>query len=192
VSLIDALLRRGHLSERALVEAWQDRTRPAHLNQCDVCLGRLVGLTRWLDDVRQTADSEIEVAFPPERLVAQQHQILRRLEHLDRPARLLAFPQTARASQHVDDRHRRFWPGWVAAGVAAGLILGVATDRVVVSETAARRAAVALLKAPAAAEMSDDEAMLLQEEFSRPLIPTLDTIDQLTPSVVQMAAARGR
>ena len=78
--LVDTLFRSGHLSDQGLVEAWQTGNRPAHLDQCELCLDRTVELTRWLDEVRHIAVAEADAAFPPERLAAQQAQILRRLE----------------------------------------------------------------------------------------------------------------
>jgi hypothetical protein len=52
VRLSDRLFRRGHLSERALVDALLTGNRPAHLDRCDICADRAVNLGRWMDDVR--------------------------------------------------------------------------------------------------------------------------------------------
>lgn len=189
---VNALLRRGHLSDRNLVEAWQSGNRPPHLDRCEICLTRVVELTRWLDDVRDAAVQEADAAFPPERLAAQQAQIFRRLEHLDHPARLLAFPGSQAAGGNDDgNRHRRLWPAWVAAGVtgvAAGLVLGVFADRVVNLETAKRQAAqVSASEAARMASQSDDEAMLIDADFTRPHVVTLASLDEATPSATAKA-----
>jgi hypothetical protein len=77
-----------------------------------------------MDDVRATGNAVADAAFPPERLAAQQSQILRRLEQLDQPSRVIAFPRHYR----LDERQqtgRRIAPVWVGVGVAAGLVVGV-------------------------------------------------------------------
>lgn len=122
--LADVLFRGGHLSEQALVEVCMTGERPVHLDRCDLCADRAVDLGRWLDDVRATGIAVSDAAFPPERLAAQQSQILRRLEQLDQPSRVIAFPRHYR----LDERQhagRRIAPAWVGVGVAAGLVVGV-------------------------------------------------------------------
>ena len=122
--LADALFRGGHLSEQALVEVCMTGDRPAHVDRCDICADRAVELGRWLDDVRATEIASADAAFPPERLAAQHSQILRRLEQLDQPSRVIAFPRHYR----LDERQhtgRRIAPAWVGVGVAAGLVVGV-------------------------------------------------------------------
>ena len=42
--LIDMVLRQGHLSEQALMEALTGGDRPAHLDRCDLCAERAVDL----------------------------------------------------------------------------------------------------------------------------------------------------
>jgi hypothetical protein len=124
VRLADALFRGGHLSEQALVEVCMTGERPAHVDRCELCADRAVELGRWLDDVRLTGIAAADAAFPPERLAAQQSQILRRLEQLDQPSRIIAFPRHYR----LDERQqtgRRIAPVWVGVGVAAGLVVGV-------------------------------------------------------------------
>jgi hypothetical protein len=124
VRLADALFRGGHLSEQALVDVCMTGERPAHVDRCELCADRAVELGRWLDDVRATGMAVADASFPPERLAAQQSQILRRLEQLDQPSRVIAFPRHYR----LDERQqtgRRIAPVWVGVGVAAGLVVGV-------------------------------------------------------------------
>ena len=193
--LSDTLFRRGHLSDRAIVIAWHGGSRSAHLNHCDICLTRLVELTRWLDDVRDVAMAEADTAFPPERLAAQQAQILRRIEHLDRPARLLSFP-AAKTTAHgpAADHHHRTWPGWIIAGVtgvAAGLVLGVFADQLVNLQSAKRDAARATVSASARSiERADEAAMLIGTDVSRPYVSELAALDEAMPSAHLTAVAR--
>ena len=192
MQLVDTLFRRGHLSERALIDAWQQGQHSAHLDRCDICVSRLVALTRCLDDVRQVAVDEADAAFPPERLAAQQAQILRRLEHLDRPARLLAFPAASRGARADGEVRRHFWPGWVVGAAAAGLFLGVLGDRLVTTQMltdAARRAAV--MQTASNQQAADDDAVLTQDAaFAEPNLETLGAISAMTPRVSQAAARR--
>lgn len=122
--LVDAVFRQGHLSEQALVEAIMTGERPAHLDRCDICAERAVELSRWLDDVRKLGLDAAELAFPAEKLAAQQSQIMRKLEQLDEPSRVIAFPrQTPMAMR--EGGGRRVAPAWLGVAAAAGLVIGV-------------------------------------------------------------------
>ena len=122
--LVDAVFRQGHLSEPALAEALLTGERPAHLDRCDLCAERAVELGRWLDEVHAIAVEAADAAFPPERLAVQQAQILRRLEQLDQPSRVIAFPSQYRI-ETPESHRRRVAPAWVGVAAAAGLALGV-------------------------------------------------------------------
>ena len=121
--LVDVLFRQGHLSERALVDAITSGDRPFHLDRCDICAARAVELNRWLDIVQTTAVEAADEAFPQERLAAQHSQILRRLEQLDEPARVIAFPRQARPEEREAGRWR-VAPGWLGVAAAVGLVVG--------------------------------------------------------------------
>jgi hypothetical protein len=99
-----------------------------HLDRCDICAERAVEIGRWIDQVRTAGVEAADAAFPPERLAAQQTQILRRLEQLDQPARVIAFPSHARLAR--ESGGRRVAVGWVAAAAAAGLAIGVVGGQV--------------------------------------------------------------
>jgi hypothetical protein len=121
--LVDVLFRQGHLSERALVDAIMSGDRPFHLDRCDICAARTVELNRRLNTGRTTAIEVADEAFPQERLAAQQSQILRRLEQLDEPARVIAFPRQA----WPEAREAGAWrvaPGWLGVAAAVGLVVG--------------------------------------------------------------------
>lgn len=121
--LADTVFRGGHLSDGALIEAVMTGERPAHLDRCEICAERAVEIGRWIDQVR-TAGSEVaDQAFPPERLAAQQAQIMRRLEQLDQPSRVISFPNQTRLAR--ESGGRRVAAGWLGVAAAAGLVIGV-------------------------------------------------------------------
>jgi hypothetical protein len=81
-----------------------------------------------MDEVRSDATDESDAIFTPERLRTQQQQIVRRIEHIGRHARVITFPKST-GGDHATHAafiapHRR--PRWVAAAVAAGVFVGVA------------------------------------------------------------------
>jgi len=200
VRLTDVLLRQGHLSERALVDAVTTGTRPHHLDRCDVCAERAVELARWLDGVQNDAVELSDASFTPERLAAQQHQILRRLEQLDNPARVISFPAAQR--QEFRSGGRRVAVSWVgvaaAAGLAIGLVGGQVTARlgqptapVTTSTTAETNLASAALIDPVG---PPGNAEWIGEELSELDVPTLRVISEVTPrlSQTQTFARQGR
>ena len=83
---------------------------------------RYGAFTGWLDRLRADAHGGGGRGLPPERLAAQQAQIFRRLEALERPARVIAFPRFTPPGRRLQPaRPQR----WIAAAAAAGLIIGV-------------------------------------------------------------------
>ncbi len=122
--LADVVLRRGHLSEAALVEVWSTGVRPEHLDRCDLCTERALEMSHWLEDVQDLGLADADAVFTGERLSAQRGQILQRLEQLDRPAKVISFP--ARKTRIAEaNEGRRVSPAWLAAAAAAGLTVGV-------------------------------------------------------------------
>ena len=96
--------------------------RPAHLDRCDVCARRIVDLGQWLDDVCAVSIETADRAFPSERLAALHAEILRKLEQLDKPSRVITFPSTSR---RVDMKCRgRVATAWVGVAAGAGLVIG--------------------------------------------------------------------
>ena len=187
--LADTLFRRGHLSDRALAEVYVDADRPAHLDRCDICAHRALELGRWLDEVRATAFADADAAFPPERLAAQQSQILRRLEQVDHPARVIAFPGQVRFG-HVEGPGRGIRPAWVGIAAAAGLMLGLLGGHFSARLTTQRAEAPATQQtAPSLArpiETAAYEAPLVlveQDESDRPTLPAIEALEQLTPTL---------
>jgi hypothetical protein len=124
VRFADRLLRQGHVSEQAIIEAVMGGERPDHLNRCATCAERAFELGRWLEQTRGEALAEADAAFPPERLAIQQNQILRRIAQIEEPVRVIEFPR-----QHVavpaGTAVRRVSPAWLGVAAAAGLVVGV-------------------------------------------------------------------
>ena len=201
--IADTLLRRGHLSEDALADAWYAGTHPAHLDTCDVCAGRALELSRWLEQTRDLGIAAADAAFPAERLAVQQAQIMRKLEQMDRPSKLLSFPRAAADVQEAPGFLAAMMPAefaghshrvssrWIAAAAAAGLILGVVGGRLSMWKPKAPVAASASAKAPEVAR-ADDSADLLDSEISQPQIHSLSALDALTPQVKVARASNRR
>lgn len=132
VSILDRHAATRHLDDDDLAGIWSRAAtdgRPAshpHLTTCAHCRVRYSAFTGWLDDLRTEAHAEADDAFPPERLSAQQAGILRRLEALERPARVIAFPRQTRPVTGSQP----FARGWVATAAAAGLVIGLAAGQI--------------------------------------------------------------
>src|SRR4051794_41208053 len=81
-------------------------------------------MAAFMDQTRADADAETDDAFPAERLRVQQQQILRRLEHVHRSARVITFPSREVSAGSRTVAH--LTPRWLAGAAAAGLFIGVA------------------------------------------------------------------
>lgn len=196
--IADVVFRQGHLSEDALTQAVLNGERPAHLEQCDECSRRAREVGLWLNDLRAEALAAADEAFPPERLALQQSQIMRRLEQLDAPPRVIAFPAQAVGAPRTDTG-RRVAPAWVGVAAAAGLAIGL-----VGGQFSARMAPAAAINpptpaqtqqadpAPSTAAMQPVNASLLDYDLERHIPDSLLIFDQATPALVQgqYAAAR--
>jgi hypothetical protein len=176
VRLIDVVFRQGHLSEQSLMEALTVGDRPAHLDRCDVCAERAVELARWMDAARHDAIEASDAIFTPERLAAQQAQILRRLEQVDSPARVISFPAALR-SERGDVAGRRVAVSWVgiaaAAGIAIGLIGGQVSARLMQSAPA-----------PLTAQNTEPapvDGRFLEQSYDQLNITALELFDEATP-----------
>jgi len=194
VRLIDIVLRQGHLSERALVDAVTNGARPHHLDRCDVCAERAVELVRWLDGVQTDAVELSDASFTPERLAAQQHQILRRLEQLDHPARVISFPAAPRHESRASGR--RVAVSWVGVAAAAGLAIGLVGGQVT-----ARLSQPAPAPTTAAADQSlanltevaspPGNPAWVNEDLELLQVPSLGVMNDITPRL-QQTFARGK
>jgi hypothetical protein len=192
VSLLDRL-GRGHLGDQEFARLWTTGGGHPHLEGCATCRARFEDFDRWIMGVGDELRAEADDAFPSERLSQQQAQIARRLESLERPARVIAFPKAARAVISGHSHVRR----WVTVAAAAGLIVGIGLGQLgqVMPRTVIRPPATASapppLTEPQAAERAkeltpeltshNEEELLSSEAFSRPRVKTLSAIDEMTP-----------
>jgi hypothetical protein len=206
VRLVDVIVRRGHLSEQALLAALLAGDRPAHLERCDVCASRAVDLARWMDQLGEAGPGLADLVFTPERRQLQKAQILRRLEQLETPTtRVITFPSASPRPGAPDAHVRRVAPGWLAVAAAAGVLLGAAGAQLALPPTdlvAPRPAAAAPTgpqpadagpipaAAPAAPGIDLDAAFLYgTRDFSRSTVRTLQAYDELTPRSADVVLA---
>jgi hypothetical protein len=188
-----------------LIEAVMTGDRPVHLERCDLCADRAKDASRWLDEVHTVATAAADSIFTPERLAVQQTAVMRRLEQLDEPRRVIAFPGQGRAAREASSG-RRVAPAWVGVAAAAGLAFGVVggqwtARRSTVSPTATASgttplaAPVTPAPAPATAIPVTVDAVSLggsaDLEYEHMGLPTMLTpVDEITPKIVVSARAR--
>lgn len=191
--LADVVLRRGHLSEAALVEAWNTGVRPVHLDRCDICAERALEISHWLEDVKSLGRADADAVFTPERLTAQRGQVLQRLEQLDRPAKVISFPaRSARISDNGESR--RVSAGWLAAAAAAGLTIGVVSVELshrLGLDTPSQVASGPVSLAPQVSPVSfsgNDAATLADNPYARTQLGSLDEMDEMTPRLIDVVA----
>jgi hypothetical protein len=184
---------RGHLNDRDFARVWTEGSGHPHLAGCAACRARFEEFDRWILDIGEELRTEADAAFPMERLAAQQAQITRRLEAMEHPARVLAFPKAARAVISGHSHVRR----WVTVAAAAGLIAGVGLGQVLdihrtidnparVSNTAHIPVGVNSARAngviSAAVFTSDDDFLTDPEAFLRPRVSSaLLPLEDMTP-----------
>ena len=176
--LIDVVLRQGHLSEQALVEALTGGDRPAHLDRCDLCAERTVELARWMDAAREDASVASDAVFTPDRLAAQQTQILRRLEQVDSPARVISFPAALR-TERGDAPGRRVAVSWVGVAAAAGIAIGIVGGQV--------SARLMQTPAPPVATTADAavDGTFLDQSYDQLILKSNEILDEATPKLSQ-------
>jgi hypothetical protein len=190
VSLLNRL-GRGHLADTEMARLWTSGEGHPHLDTCADCRSRYSQFDAWLTGIGDELRAEADEAFPTDRLVMQQAQIARRLELLERPARVIAFPKAARAVISGHSNVRR----WVTVAAAASLIAGFGLGQVVPLRNAVQQQAEAVIKpqphltkleatkraielTPEPSTPQDDE--LLSDAF-RSRVTSLNALDELTP-----------
>jgi len=189
VSLLERL-GRGHLNDQQFADMWTTGGGHPHLEGCAPCRARYAEFDTWVLGLGDALRAEADEAFPAERLALQQAQIARRLETLERPARVIAFPKAARAVISGHSHVRR----WVTVAAAAGLIAGVGLGQVVplrqafqtqqatapsLNLTIPQTVKIAEQHKPVQTSEDDDE--LLTDAFARPRVSTLSALDEMTP-----------
>ena len=189
MSLLERL-GRGHLDDQQFARLWTTGGGHPHLEGCATCRARFEEFERWILGIGDELRAEADEAFPVEKLTVQQAQIARRLETLERPARVIAFPKAARAVISGNSHVRR----WVTVAAAAGLIAGIGLGQVVPLRVGNRPVSVAVAPAPLtkpqtekiAKEITEDPAShqddeLLSDALARPRVSTLSALDEMTP-----------
>jgi hypothetical protein len=188
VSLLERL-GRGHLDDQQFARLWTTGGGHPHLEGCATCRARYEEFERWILGIGDELRAEADEVFPNEKLAVQQAQIARRLETLERPARVIAFPKAARAVISGNSHVRR----WVTVAAAAGLIAGIGLGQVVPLRVGSRPVTVAsappLTKPQTekiAQAITDDPAShqddeLLSDALARPRVSTLSALDEMTP-----------
>ena len=197
--MFDRLRLNRHVSDADLTSVWADARLGAaahgpaalHVRDCSACRARLSALSTWLEGLRADARQEADDAFPRERLVAQQAQIMRRLEALERPAKVLAFPRFTRAISVPHAGGQR----WIAAAAVAGVVVGIALgqvfdirritlDRAAARPTEIARTTTGLDRIGIQRISADsDEDFLYSAEPATGLIPeSLRSLHEITPS----------
>ena len=186
-------MNRAHLSDDRLIEiclaeSFSPLDEP-HLRTCERCESRRVELASTLADVSTRVIEEADAAFPAERLARQHARILHQIDHLGRPARVIAFP-AGHASEPARPATRRM-RRWVAAtgAVAAAFLVGIYTEhfahQLPLSRTDARiasRAADTVARSTVVASVSDDELLGEIELAGGSTGPAvLAPLDALTP-----------
>lgn len=185
--LIDVIFRQGHLSEQALIEAIAGGERPLHLDRCDLCAERAVAIGRWMDEVQLDATEAADAVFTTEQLAAQQSQILRRLEQLDNPARVIAFPAAGRTGREAGGR--RVAASWVGVAAAAGLVIGIVGGQV----SARLSQPIAAPQVQNADNVSPPvDAEFLEQSYDEINIRAFEGMDAMTPRLTQASARTGR
>lgn len=188
--LSDAVLRRGHLSEDALVEVWTTGSHPPHLDECALCASRAVDMSRWLEDVQATGRADADAVLTEARLAEQKHRVLDRLAQLDRPSKVISFPAAAAASRDTAPRAIRF--GWVtAAAAAAGIMLGVMGMEL---SHMLRQPDQTRVTAPASAPATQSvttshDIDLIEGTFDGRSFGSLDAMSEMTPRLADVVLA---
>jgi hypothetical protein len=165
-----------------------------HVSSCALCQARLAELRAWTAGVAADAGALADAVFTPERLAVQKKEILRRLEAAGRSARVIAFPLGAPAAT---SGHRAQILRWTAAAACAGILVGLASGRLIDTPTPASTVASSAAAPPLAGAASPagvlpasfDEAALLDAAYDRVAIDALQTMDDITPRAREVARA---
>lgn len=209
MSILDRLSFDRHLDDADLGAVWSEATlQPGqrrvhpHLDTCSSCRSRYAALDTWLRDVGTVARAEADDAFPADRLATQHAQVMRRLEALERPGRVIVFPKTTHAVTGDRGGARR----WIAAAAAAGVVVGIAAGQLLDLRDALGRpnrpfasqrqtepvASTATVQPASLTAAQSDEAFLTELDdaaLSRP-VPELAALDAVTPRLRDISSER--
>src|SRR5581483_11648481 len=118
----------AHLLEERLFDCYLaeshgeaiDPPSAEHLVDCTSCASRYAELASFMDTLRADGIAEADAIFTPERLRAQQQQIVRRLALAGHRAQVISFPARF-VRRSMGGSGGRSAPRWIAAAAAAGL-----------------------------------------------------------------------
>jgi hypothetical protein len=189
-------MKRAHLSDDRLIEiCLADPLAPLdepHLRNCERCEHRRLVLASTLGDVTERVIGDADRVFSDERLARQHARIMQQVEHIGRPARVIAFPG-GRTPEPMRPtvRHVRRWVA-AAGAVAVAFLVGIFTEHLAHQMPAGRRVETRLASrtpdatvtrtATASMSMSDDELLGQIEAAVGSTGPAaLRPLDALTP-----------
>jgi hypothetical protein len=121
---------RHHLTDTELLGLHFDQRHGGeaheHVATCATCQARGRAVAELLDEATRATVDETDALFGPDALTRQHARIMSRVATECRSARILNFP----AASPAPVRHTRMGTRWVAAAVAAGVILGIVGEHV--------------------------------------------------------------
>jgi anti-sigma factor RsiW len=175
-----------------------DSSLAEHLSICAECRARYAELARFMDELRDEAEAETDEVFTPQELRAQQQHVMRRIEHLGHPARVISFPARL-MRRHLTATARMIAPRWAAAAAAAGLFVGLGVgilidgrQQPVAMNVSNRpvRVAAPIVPASVPVPVLDDDAFLseLEAALGGPHNQELLPFDALTPRVQEISS----
>jgi hypothetical protein len=195
--------RSRHLSETELVgllipgsdvPTASDVASRAHLSECQSCADRSADLQSLLDAVSETAQTDAETYTSTERLASQRKKIVRRLRRSVEPpqaAHLLQFPSIAQPTMTHAHRVGR----WLTAAAVAGLVVGIATGRLLHLHPQTELADAVLENTTTSQNdvlsSLEDDALLQEVDLMlmAPRIHELDPLDEITPRIREIAVS---
>lgn len=186
-----------HASESGLLAMVAGEPMTPHASACASCQARLAELRAWVDGTAAEAGAMADDAFTPERLAAQKQQVLARLQAAGRSARVIAFPFGVAAPARIGTRDL---VRWAAAAAVGGIMVGLASGRLLDRHSAPSPAAVpgaasqtpplsSIVASTAVPHGDLDEAALLDAAYDRISLESLQTIDDMTPRAREVALA---
>jgi hypothetical protein len=127
-----------------------------HVAACSTCQARGRAVSELLDGVTHASAAETDALFTAEQLTRQHARIMSRVAHECRSARIITFP----AAPQAPVRPVRSGTRWVAAAVAAGVILGIVGEQL--TERIARSSQPRRAYAPAPVQMVAEPAVAVR------------------------------
>jgi len=190
---------RHHLTDTEILALHFDRRQDGdaheHVASCSTCQARGHAVAELLHEVTSATASESDALFSDDQLARQHARIMGRVAQECRSARIISFP----AAPQTPVRPVRGGTRWVAAAVAAGVILGIVgehvTERIARGGRPARAFAVPAVQvvgdtgvAVRAVSVGSDDDFYGQVElaFGSAAPAALRPLDVLTPRVTDV------